>query len=303
MTAAAPAAAGTFPLVPRRRFLGVQLGERRSRRRGPGDETAGSRPYRAGDRPEWIDWAASARLSAARGSDEFVVREYFAEEAPRVAVVRDRRPAMAIYAPPLPWLDKAAATETAVRLVAESAFAARGELAVVDGAAGRPLWPAAGELGRLAERPDAPRDDGLRRSLEQLVRYRGEFPVGSFAFVVSDFLAPVPGRLWAWVRSLRWDVMPVVVQDPVWEQSFPRAGGIALPLLDPGTGEVADVWLAPSEARRRAEENERRLDRLLRGFRRLGFDPVLLGAADEGAILASFREWARRRARLARRPH
>ena len=301
MTAAT--AAGTFPLVPRRRFLGVQLGEARSRRRGPGDETAGSRPYRAGDRPEWIDWAASARISAARGSDEFVVREYFAEEAPRVAVVRDRRPAMAIYAPPLPWLDKAAAADAAVRLVGASAFAARGELAVVDGAAGRPVWPGRAELARLATGAGSGPEDGLRRSLELLVRFRGEFPVGSFAFVVSDFLAPVPGRLWAWLRSLRWDVTPVVVQDPVWEQGFPRAGGVALPLVDPLTGGVSEVWLSPREARRRAEESERRLDGLLRGFRRLGFDPVLLGASDEPAILAAFREWARRRARLARRLH
>ena len=299
---AAPAA-HTFPLVPRRRFVGVQLGETRSRRRGPGDEPAGSRPYRAGDRPEWIDWAASARLSAARGSDEFVVREYFAEEAPRVAVVRDRRPAMAIYPPPLPWLDKQTAADAAVRLIGASAFAAHGELGIVDQAAGRPLWPGPGELLRLGPRAGAEREDGLRRSLELLVRFRGDFPVGSFAFVVSDFLAPVPGRLWAWLRSLRWDVTPVVVQDPLWEQSFPRVGGVALPLVDPRSGEQADVWVSAREARRQAEANERRLERLLGGFRRLGFDPVLLGASDDAAVLQRFRAWAGRRARLTRRPH
>jgi uncharacterized protein (DUF58 family) len=296
-------AARTFPLVPRRRFLGVQLGETRSRRRGPGDETAGSRPYRPGDRPEWIDWAASARLSAARGTDEFVVREYFAEEAPRVAVVRDRRPAMRLYPPPLPWLDKDAAADAAVRLIAASALAARGELGLVDHAIGRPLWPGPGELGHAGARTGEEREDGLRRSLELLVRFRGDFPVGSFAFVVSDFLAPVPGKVWAWLRSLRWDVTPVIVQDPLWEQSFPRVGGVALPLADPVTGEEADVWVSRRAARRHAEENEVRLERLLAGFRRLGFDPVLLGDADEDAILARFSEWAARRARLAKRSH
>jgi uncharacterized protein (DUF58 family) len=296
------AAAQAFPLVPRRRFLGVQLGETRSRRRGPGDEAAGSRPYRPGDRATWIDWAASARLSAARGTDEFVVREYFAEEAPRVAVVRDRRPAMRIYAPPLPWLDKEAAAATAERLIASSAVAARGELALVDDAVGRPLWPTPVELAHLQARPPvAAPEDGLRRSLELLVRSRGEFPVGSFAFVVSDFLAPVPGRIWAWLRSLRWDVTPVVVQDPRWEQSFPRVGNVVLPLSDPRTGEVSDVWVSAGEARRRAEENERRLERLLGGFRRLGFDPVVLGDGGPEAVLARFRDWAERRARLARR--
>jgi hypothetical protein len=144
-------------------------------------------------------------------------------------------------------------------------------------------------------------EDGLRRSLELLVRSRGEFPVGSFAFVVSDFLAPVPGRIWAWLRSLRWDVTPVVVQDPRWEQSFPRVGNVVLPLSDPRTGEVSDVWVSPGEARRRAEDNERRLERLLAGFRRLGFDPVVLDDGRPEAVLARFRDWAERRARLARR--
>jgi len=76
-------AARTFPLVPHRRFVGASFGRDRSVRRGQGDEVVGSRPYRPGDHLAWIDWAASARLSAARGTDEFVVREYFAQEAPR----------------------------------------------------------------------------------------------------------------------------------------------------------------------------------------------------------------------------
>jgi uncharacterized protein (DUF58 family) len=297
MTAAATAR--VFPLVLRRRFLGVQLGETGSRRRGHGDEVAGSRPYRPGDRSSWIDRAASARLSAARGSDEFVVREYFAEEAPRVVVAQDRRPAMAIYAPPLPWLDKAAAADAAVRLIVASAFAARSEFAEVDEAAGRPLWPRPGNRAPSTP-PGAGPEDGLRRSLELLVRYRSDFPVGSFAFVVSDFLIPVPGRLWAWLGSARWDVTPVVIQDPVWEQSFPRAGGVALPLLDPGTGERTDVRLSRREARERAASNESRLKTLVASFRRLGFDPVLLGEDDEDAILARFSVWAERRARLVR---
>ena len=86
-----------FALVPQRRFAGVRFGQWRSPRRGQGDEIAGTRPYRPGDRRAWIDWRASARLSAARSSDEFVVREFFADQAPRVAVVCDRRPAMRLY--------------------------------------------------------------------------------------------------------------------------------------------------------------------------------------------------------------
>ena len=55
-----------------------------------------------------IDWAASARLSSARGTDEFVVRERFADEAPRVIIVCDRRPEMAAFLAALLFLGLAA---------------------------------------------------------------------------------------------------------------------------------------------------------------------------------------------------
>jgi uncharacterized protein (DUF58 family) len=300
-------AAGSFALVPKRRFAGVQLGDRRSPRRGSGDEVAGSRPYRPGDHLAWIDWASSARLSAARGSDEFVVREYFAEQAPRVALVCDRRPAMAIYAPPLPWLDKQAALSAAADLIGASVSAARGELAFADHVDGRPFWrpPATRAQAdqvrrRLSATPfDAP-PDALQRSFDLLVRHRGLFPAGSFVFVLSDFLTPVWSKTWVRFRSLRWDVTPVVVQDPLWEQSFPEVDGVALPLADPASGRVAEAWIGAGGARRRAAANAHRLASTLSGFRRMGFDPIVLDTSDAGAILSHFRAWAERRRRLRR---
>ena len=116
-----PARGRTFPLVPVRRFAGQPGGMQRSLRRGDGDEVVGSRPYRPGDPVSTIDWATSARLSAARNSDVFVVQEHFAAETPRVAVVADPRPAMSLYAPPFPWLDKAAAGAAVSDLIARSA--------------------------------------------------------------------------------------------------------------------------------------------------------------------------------------
>src|SRR5919205_17572 len=85
-------ATAVFPLVPRRRVVGLAFGGVRSVRRGVGSDVASTREYRPGDDVAWMDWAASARLSAARGSDEFIVRERFADEAPRVVVLADRRP-------------------------------------------------------------------------------------------------------------------------------------------------------------------------------------------------------------------
>jgi uncharacterized protein (DUF58 family) len=285
-----------FALGPRRRFLGVQFGRRRSSRRGVGDEMAGTRPYRPGDLIAHIHWAASARLSEARGTDEFVVREFFAEQAPRVAVVHDRRPAMAINGPPSPWLDKRAAVDTAVRLIAASAAAEHGEIIHVDGALKRPVRRG---FERHADADyDAP-ESALRVALEALVRKHGVLPTGSFVFVVSDFLVPPPARLWMQLRALRWDVIPVIVQDPVWEQTFPAVGGVVLPVADPASGRTEDVWVSPRQARERARANEARLDELRARFRRLGFDSVLLDTSDPNAVSDRFRAWAERRRRLS----
>jgi uncharacterized protein (DUF58 family) len=286
-----------FPLVPRRQFAGVHFGRRRSSRRGDGDEIAGTRPYRPGDITAHIHWPASARLSAARGTDEFVVREFFAEQAPRVAVVLDRRPGMAVNGPPSPWLDKRAAAESAVRLIRVSAAAEHGDLVYADASLRRPTpWR---HLRGHEARYDAP-PGSLRLPLERLCRYASLLPPGSFVFVVSDFLEPVPARAWLRLRAQRWDVIPVVVQDPVWEQTFPAVGGVALPLADPATRRIEDVWLTPREARERARANERRLGDALARFRKLAFDPVIVDSGDEDEISSRFHAWAVRRRRLLR---
>ena len=87
-------------------MIGLAFGGVRSVRRGPGSDIAGSREYRTGDDVAWIDWPSSARLSAARDNDEFIIHELFADESPRVVVVADRRPSMGIRPSPLRRLDK-----------------------------------------------------------------------------------------------------------------------------------------------------------------------------------------------------
>jgi uncharacterized protein (DUF58 family) len=301
MTQAAP---GPFELVPRRRFAGTAFGNHRSARRGQGDEVAGTRPYRPGDVPGHIDWPASARLSAARGTDEFVVREFYADEAPCVTIACDRRPGMAIHPSPSPWLDKRAAVETVVRLIAASAAAERADIAYADGATPRPLWLRAGtQSGRLPHRLagpfDAP-DRGLRLALEALLRQGSAMPTGSFVFVVSDFLVDVPAATWLRLRALCWDVVPVVVQDPLWEQTFPAIGGVVLPLADPVGGKVEDVFLTARAAHERAAANAARLERIRERFRRLGFDAVVVGTSDPFEISSHFTQWAGRRRALRR---
>jgi len=297
----------TFPLVPRRRLLGLSFGTMRSLRRGQGTEVAGSRPYRPGDDVRAIDWRASARLSLARGADEFVVRERYADEAPRIVVVSDRRPQMAAFAPPLPWLDKAAAARCAAGLIRSSAVRAGGFVGSLDFAEGSARWrpPRAerrlGEPGGEQAEPGfrAP-PDALERATELLVEHRRAVTPGTFVFVLSDFVPAPEERLWLAMIEHSWDVVPVVIQDTTWERSFPELTGIELPLHDPVSGRAVPVRLTAKEARRRREANEERFSVLLETFRRLDLDPVLVESSDEPEILASFLAWSELR-RIVRR--
>jgi hypothetical protein len=250
-------------------------------------------------------------MSTARDSDDFIVREHFSEESPRVVVFADRSPAMSLYPPELPWLHKPLAVATAGGLIVDSTVAALGlpgYLDVADPRSARWLPP--------RSRSDAVviRDRELRRAgytalpgglllgFRHLARARHHLPPGSFVFVLSDFLDPPPVSAWRSVSALGWDVVPVVVQDPRWEQSFPAVSGFALPLADPGDGLLRLVRLGRREAARRREANERRLDGLLEMFGELRLDPVLLSTDDPGEILAAFLRWAEsRRSRLRQR--
>ena len=225
----------TFPLVPRRRLVGLPFGAMHSARRGVGSDVAGSRPYRRGDDVDAIDWAASARLSSARGTEEFVVRERFAEEAPRVVVVFDRRPEMSLCPSGLPWLRKSEAMETAAQIVADSAAEARGFVGYLEYALGEvPVWRApqtTSTLWELRDRsnPDfSATDDTLERALEFLTQHRRAVPPGTFVFLFSDFLCPPSAEAWARAIEFRWDLVPVVIQDPVREQSFPAIDSLVV---------------------------------------------------------------------------
>ncbi len=288
-----------FPLIPRRRVEGAPFGERASVRRGRGSDVAGSRPYVPGDPVATIDWYASARLSSARASEEFLVRERYADEAPHVLVVWDRRPAMALYGEDLPWLSKPRAAASALRAIAASARAARAELGYLDLAGGHAFWRAPGRRGeyRLVEkraegaRFDAPAA-GTERALRFLLGRRAALPPGSFVFVLSDFLVPPSRETWRRLRALRWDVVPVVIQDPLWEQSFPVLPGVVVPVADPETGRVQEVRLGRRDSEALRDRHERRLKRLLGSLRRFGHDPVLIGSDEPREVVSAFLAWA-----------
>ena len=309
----------TFPLVPRRRLVGLAFGAMRSVRRGRGFDVAGSRPYRPGDDVRAIDWAASARLSAARGADEFIVRERFAEEAPRVVIVCDRRPEMALFPPGFPWLSKPAAIREIGTLIADSVLKARGLVGYLDYACvehpdpamrtDAPFWrpPASQhEHWRLKESHlvfpyfHAPRAN-LTLAFRYLTELRRHLPAGSFVFVLSDFIEMPALDVWTETLELPWDIVPVVVQDPIWERSFPALSGVVVPLADPATGRVVSVRLTRREAESRHRAHVERLERLGDDFDSLDLQPVHVSTAEPDAILRAFLAWAEERSAVLAR--
>src|SRR5580765_5491704 len=298
-----------FPLVPRRRLVGLPFGDLPSRRRGHGSDVIGTRPYEIGDPVSTIDWFASARLSAASGRDEFIVRDHAADEAPRVVIVCDRRPAMGIYDASLPWLSKPRAVAEVTAALVTSAMAARADVASLDYGDGDAYWlpPGRRDVPWLVQERlesaayDAP-EDNLVEACEFLGRLHSDLRSGTFVFVVSDFLAPPPHDTWLDAGARGWDVVPVIVQDPVWEQSFPDVGSVALPISDPRSGRTELVRLSRREARTLRTRNEARLARLRDELVSLDLEPIVIGTSDPYAVDRAFVEWAelRRLSRWAR---
>jgi hypothetical protein len=303
-----------IPLQPRRRLLGTASGGSTSLRRGGRADVASSRPYRPGDHFRTIDWKASARLSSARQDDEFIVRERFAEEIPAVVIVVDRRPEMALYPSELPWLQKPAAVHAAARVLVASALNQRSLVSYLDFAthpgdtsAGTPFWEPpraqsnvwrAGLRERLddylAREFDAP-GDNVARALAFLATVRSAIPIGSFVFVLSDFIEPTPAELWGQAVARGWDVVPVIVQDPVWEQSFPQIDGVVMSIADARGGSPRPVRLDAREVEERRRSNSARLELRQRDFVRLGLDPVLISDDADHAVHAALLAWAQAR--------
>jgi hypothetical protein len=305
----------SFPLVPRRRLIGLAFGSAHSAKRGKGSDVASSRPYQPGDDVDAIDWAASAKLSAAHGTDEFIVRERYAEEAPRVVLLCDRRPSMALYPAGYPWLSKPAVMFEAGSMIADSTAKARGLIGYLDFANGQdgngsgpPFWrPPHGQTDfwRVKEShliwPNylAP-EDNLRRAFEFLAPLRRALPAGTFVFILSDFLTMPSADSWAMIVELPWEVVPIVIQDPVWEMSFPDVSSVVVPLVQPGSDRLRLVRLTRKEARERRLENEERAQSTIAVLNSLGLEPIVLTTADRNYIYSAFLEWHELR-RLATR--
>ena len=89
----------------------------------------------------------------------------------------------------------------------------------------------------------------------------------------------------------RWDVVPVVLQDPLWERSFPAVDGFVLDVADVD-GRVARGAPHPRRDRGRATRaHETRWAELLESFERASLEPVVVESSDEGGLLRAFLRW------------
>ena len=209
---------------------------------------------------------------------------------------------MTLY--PEPWLSKPDVLATIWRLVSSTALRELGLVGYL--APGEPIWvpPSSGarleQVGRHltdgAYRAEGTLDDAF----EHLAGIRRSLPAGTFVFVCSDFLAPPEPAWWARALAYRWDVVPVIVQDPTWEQSFPPVERLVVPYADPATGRVHPVRLRSGESAERRRANEARLERLRADLRGLGVEPIVIGSAAEPDVLQVFTDWGETRLAVRR---
>ena len=286
--------AQVFPFPARRRITGALLGEATSVRRGESADIAGSRAYVPGDDPRAIDWAGSARLTAARGRDQFLVREFHAEQTPVAAIVCDRSPSMsAAPAPGTPFLSKPETLAQVAALIADSALAARSTFAFFEFRDGTSFFSPPGTRGARAQLDQWTQAPGRGAAfsadqlLHALVAERAHLPAGTLVFVLSDFLRSPSDAAWPLVFDAGWELVPVVIQDPVWEQSFPlEAAGL---VLDQGD---APARIGTSDALRLKREHEGRLGEIASWSARHGFDAVIPRGYQPRQVVDEFRVWA-----------
>jgi len=115
---------------------------------------------------------------------------------------------------------------------------------------------------------------------------------GTFVFVVSDFLDPPSDDDWWRLLARGWDPVPVVVQDPSWEQSFPDVAGVPLPVAAADGSRARLVRVTRREARALRESHEARSRTTLERLQSLALEPVCVGTSDPAGVHLAFKRWS-----------
>ena len=110
--------------------------------------------------------------------------------------------------------------------------------------------------------------------------------------MLSDFLIEISEDAWGGILGRGWDVVPVVIQDPVWEHTFPPVGGVATTFSDVGGNRLLPTRLTAGEVEQVRRRNEERRASVLETFAAAGLDYVDVSSGDPVSIHASFLRWA-----------
>ena len=285
-----------FPLIPRKRVpFGVAFGRFISQRRGVGYDYRGPRHWEPGDDMHQLDHKTTMRQSAFKQSFDPWIREHHADVSLRAVVIVDRSPRMQRYPIWSPWLKKPEAIVRVGSVVVASAKHAGafvGYLDFADWAKDQePFWRPPNqetEAAKIIEKYlphkhfTAP-NTTLNDAFLFLLGLSRDLPQESFVFVLSDFLAIPDRELFQEVVN-RWDTIPVVIQDPVLEASFPvwKEGIMPIPAFLPGSPKTA------RGSRKQRQEHEQRLAAIREMFYELGLVPVFVNDVTHEHILQRF---------------
>ena len=226
-------------------------------------------------------------------------------------LVIDRRPEMALYPSDLPWLHKPAAVHAVARILVASALnqrrssrtsttppipASNGHAVLGTAArAGERLARRAARAARAAYLDDAVRRArGHRRAGARVPRHRPQRGADRELRLRRLRLRRGRRRTSSWAHAVDrgWDVVPVIVQDPTWEQSFPQIDGVVVALADARGAAPAAVRLGAPRSRS-GVPTTRHGSRPAARLRPLGLDPVLVDDADDrAAVHATLLDWA-----------
>lgn len=297
----------TFPIIPRRRIIGQGIGEYPGQRKGQGHDFIEKRPYRTSDSLGDIDWKETAKRSAQRRVFSPQVRQFRRDEIVKAVIVVDRSVRMSWYPPP--WLSKSQVIVTAGQMIVDSLKKAHGLIGYLDYAEwakdSMPFWRPPNhetEADRVRNRNllygkfRAP-EDNISMALEWLLALRTQVPPESFVFLLSDFLV-MPKYDLIETAAARWNLVPIIIQDPLLEASYPVWRG-KIPVWLPEVsqdGRRQSSLLSGAAAQEKRINHQNRIRDIIRIFEALGLYPISLFNADPEQIYHSFLRWSAIRA-------
>lgn len=287
----------TFPLSPRKRVFGHLFGDAKGVRRGKGIEPIGVRQTDNPD-PKHIDWNKMARMDP-DDADPYV-REQIRTESIGAVIIVDRMITMAdpVGDNPLGLLEKHTAATAAGIQIVESARKKRGAVGYRDFSHGTLYHKVANGKTDFRKVIDKylPHEH-FRAMPGQLAAHLADLRTlrGAFVFVLSDFLDEtlLNSDIWEHITQSGYDPVPVLIQDPVWEQTFPdEAAGLILPFRNPLTGREEERRYSRSGARQQRTQNESRIAYIRETFINAGLDWVEISTTDPVKINTAFKTWS-----------